>query len=286
MLDLADFLELADDGLDDGAFGEEEFLERRALDRFHVAPGFGDEPDAHFGQLCGHLFGDVALVASGQSVQFPEQFRYRVTIIGVAWRQAESHDLAPCVDHHMQLEAIKPAHGGLAALGNAFEGLVPVDALVAANPEGRAVDIIEPGLMAAFGFQEGAKGRKDPPLDLDKPIVGQQLGETAPHLARHAIQIEVLEVPVMAQVEQDHDGHDFARAHGKGALTFAVIAGQKIPLELREKSLAEIINFTENLFDGSHGTLHDWRESLKIEPTPINNPCESMTWKFLIPNPG
>lgn len=76
---------------------------------------------------------DIALVG----VHFVEQARDNATqslaIINIADRDPDGQQFALMVDHGMQLEAIKPAGGRFAALGDALETPVALNAQVVAN---------------------------------------------------------------------------------------------------------------------------------------------------------
>ena len=54
---------------------------------------------------------------------------------GVAGGDFQRHDLAFVVDHEVQLEAVEPAHAGLAACGEALEHLMAVNAAIVADGE-------------------------------------------------------------------------------------------------------------------------------------------------------
>jgi len=162
---------------------------------------FGDEIDPHFSQFRGHLFGDIALVTNRQSLQFLEQFGHWFAVISVTGCQAKSHQFTLGIDYNMQLEPKEPSHGGFASLGNTIKGLVLVDALITADFDGRAVDIIKSACMSRLGFHERTKRHKHTTLHLNEPIVGQQPRKAISHLSANTIKIEVFEITIMAQVK-------------------------------------------------------------------------------------
>ena len=72
----------------------------------------------------------------------------------------QGDDLMAGVEDEVQLEAEEPAHRGLAALGQTGEDLVPVDAMIVADRQGRGVDVIEPGLVPRWLRRKNTSGTK------------------------------------------------------------------------------------------------------------------------------
>jgi len=60
--------------------------------------------------------GKIALVAKELAKQHLDQARNGLAVIDIAGCEAEREQLTPIIDHQVQLEAIKPAGGGLAPL--------------------------------------------------------------------------------------------------------------------------------------------------------------------------
>ena len=78
---------------------------------------------------------DVALVGVEGAGQVLGHRVEHGAVGGVAGGDFQRHDLALVVDHEVQLEAVEPAHAGLAACGEALEHLMAVNAAIVADGE-------------------------------------------------------------------------------------------------------------------------------------------------------
>jgi hypothetical protein len=141
MLDLRDVFELISDGLDGGAFAEQELVGPVEQPIVHLFAQFGDElkPLGHQ-QLLGEWLREIAFIAKELAHQTCGQLRNRMPIIDIAWGQAKGQDLALIVDDQVQLEAKEPADRGLATCGAPFKHAMLVDACMVANSEWSGVD--------------------------------------------------------------------------------------------------------------------------------------------------
>jgi hypothetical protein len=156
MLDLRDVFELISDGLDDGAFAEQELVGPVEQPIVHLFAQFGDElkPLGHQ-QLLGEWLREIAFIAKELAHQTCGQLRNRMPIIDIAWGQAKGQDLALIVDDQVQLEAKEPADRGLAASSTASKHAMLVDACIVANSEWSGVDEADASTMAQLCVQIG-----------------------------------------------------------------------------------------------------------------------------------
>ena len=89
----------------------------------------------------------------------------------------QGDDLMAVVENEVQLEAEEPAHRGLAALGQTGKDLVPVNAMIIADRQGRGVDVIEPGPQVAD--EEDHQRHEDAFLQADEVLVARHAGKVA-----------------------------------------------------------------------------------------------------------
>jgi len=213
---------------------------------FHVAPHAGDQVDAVDKEYLGELLGDVALVGEALAEDGPEETlaAERLPVIHVGLCDGKAEDLPPVVDEDVELEAVEPAHGGLAHLGDAPEHPVSFDALVITDPDGGGVHERDARAAAhAAGFQEHGHGQKHALAQLHEAAVGDGAGELPLHVALHVEEVEVLKAPEAAQVKQQADCNHLALTHNGRAL------GGTAQQKRRGggvKFLAELIHKAEN----------------------------------------
>jgi len=79
-----------------------------------------------------------------------------MSIIEVARGHAERQDLALIIDHQVQLEAIKPAHRGLATSGTSIKDPMRVDAGVVADGKRGGVNEAHARTLTQLRMQIGA----------------------------------------------------------------------------------------------------------------------------------
>ena len=99
MLNLTDVFELIGDGLDDGAFAQEELIGPVEQPVVHLFAQLGDELEPLGDQqLLGQRLGQIAFVPKELAHQTFRELRNRFPIIDIARSQAERQDLALIVD--------------------------------------------------------------------------------------------------------------------------------------------------------------------------------------------
>jgi hypothetical protein len=98
VLDLADILELIDDGLDEGALAQEQAIGEGHKNVAHILAQFGDEPQpVAKEQLLSKRRRDVALVPKEASKESSGHARNGTTVICIPRGEAEGQQLAAII---------------------------------------------------------------------------------------------------------------------------------------------------------------------------------------------
>ena len=147
------------------------------------------------------MLGNITTIADELAGQALSQLRHRFAIIHVTGGNAEGQQFAPVIDDEMELEAVKPAHGGFAATGHLLEDLVAMNAAVVAHHQGRRIDKGDPGVLAPASVEIDAQRHQGGGNQGHKPIVTQKVGKLAPAVRTHLQQIKGLEVAVLRLME-------------------------------------------------------------------------------------
>src|SRR6185312_8902424 len=147
--------------------------------RLHVPADAGEQRQAATQQVFGQLLADIALVAEQLAGQVAGQRWDRRGVMDIAGGQLQGDDLIVVVEDEVQLEAEEPAHRGLATLSKTGEDLVPVDAMIVADRQGRGVDVIEPGPGPQVAEQEEHQRHEGTFLQGDEVFVTGQAGKVA-----------------------------------------------------------------------------------------------------------
>ena len=172
----------------------------------------------------------------------------RLAVINVAGGDHEIKELALLVADEVKLETEEPAHRALAPLGDAFESLMNMDALILAHPEWCAVHKTDAGAFAQKHLLD-EKGQRncDVLLQLHEAVVGHHLGEQVAEPSAHVLQIEMFQTPVAGIVEQDHDDHHFRLGKSAVPVIFTLLLLlYRVFCHHCIKKLAKIICHTEN----------------------------------------
>ncbi len=128
----------------------------------HLFAQLGDELEPLGDQqLLGQRLGQIAFVAKEFAHQTLRELRNRFPIIDVAWGQAERQDLALIVDHQVQLEAVKPAHRGLATSSTAIKDAMGVNAGIVADGKRSGVDEADASAATQLRVQVGDQWNED-----------------------------------------------------------------------------------------------------------------------------
>ena len=228
MFHLCDILQLVVDSLNDGPFSGKQSVRHTHDGSFHVAFELRYQLDAVNEEALEQFLSNVSFISDEFSV---EEFHKRLVVkrlavIYISRRDHEVEQFPLLVTDQVQLEPEEPAHGALPSLGNALERLVDVDTLIPAHPEWSAVyETNARALAQQYLLDEQCKGNGHLLLQLDKPVVGYQLGEQMPEVLRHMLQIEVLQAAIPRTMKQYHDQHDFCLGKRPVTVVWTLIRG-------------------------------------------------------------
>ena len=228
MLHLRDILQLVVDSLNDGPLSGKQPVRHTHDGSLHVALELRYELDAVNEEALEQFLANVSFIPDEFSV---EEFHKRLvvkrfSVIYISRCDHEVEQFPLLITDQMQLEPEEPAHGALPSLGNALERLVDVDTLIPAHPEWSAVyETNARALAQQYLLDEQCKGYGHLLLQLDKPVVGYQLGEEMPEMLRHILQIEVLQAAIPRTMKQYHDQHDFCLGKRPVTVIWTLIGG-------------------------------------------------------------
>lgn len=262
-IDLADVLDLVVDGLDQRPLAQQQLVEQRHEAVGHVFAEPRDELQILRQQGLEQGLGDVAL---GQPFG---QMRDGGAVVDVARRHLERQQLAPVVDHQVQLEAVKPAYRGLAAPGQLFEHLVAADAAVVADDDGGRVDEGDAGDRALTLLEVGAQRHQHRLRQRDHVRVAGQAGKLAPEMAAHFVQVVGLEATVLRLVEMHEDRHQLAGAQARGAPPLALPGRQLLSMPGGQEGFAKVVDVAkqgDEAGDVVHGQSRGLSEIPRIVP--------------------
>jgi len=97
----------------------------------------------------------------------------------------------------MELEAEKPSHGAFPALGDAFENLVNVNALVFAHTQRRTVHEADASAFAQKHLlDEDCQGNGYGALQFHEAVIGNNTWEEVAEVLADVLQIEMLEAAI------------------------------------------------------------------------------------------
>lgn len=140
------------------------------------------------------------------------------------------------VDDQMQLKPIEPAHGGFAALGDASEGLVVMDATVMTDLQRRGIDEGNAvGGSKPAPAQEDQKRHHSATHEFDEATVADQPRKLRMQMRPDMLEVIVFEGPVARQMKVHHDRHHFAQAEaGRFDSPSGSVAQQESPPKARK----------------------------------------------------
>ena len=158
VLNLRNVLELVEDGFDNGAFAQQEFIRPQEEARFHPPLDRGQQVHAERGQeLLGQGRRDIPFVGKELPKEGLCEFGDGLAVIGIARGEGHPQQLAAIIDDEVELEAKEPADRGFAACGQAFKDFMLGDPAIMAYGQRRGVDEggagIRPIALAQIGAQ-------------------------------------------------------------------------------------------------------------------------------------
>jgi hypothetical protein len=157
---LADVLHLILDGLNKGAFAEEQRVPPPHEPIVPVLADFRPEREALDKERILQGVGKIAPVAKELPKQPLRERWYRLAVIDMAWGQTTGQECPLIIANPVELTAIKPAHGGLAACRPARQAPMGPEAAMVAHRQGRRVDKRHAGTASLAGVQIAAQGHK------------------------------------------------------------------------------------------------------------------------------
>ena len=216
MLYLAYVLEFVINGLDDGAFPEQNLVIEVHQRVLHVSLELGDQVYVIDKEHLKEVLADVPPVCEelAEELLGEPPVLQRLPVIDIARSELPTDDLAPVVDDQVQLEAIEPAHRALALGRPPLHRLVLLLALDVAGDQRRGVyDGNTRALAQGACLQEQQQMEGNLRLALHETVVGDGVWELLAHVLAYVTEIKRLEVTEMTCVEQHEYGHDLAVGH-------------------------------------------------------------------------
>ena len=216
MFHLTDVFEFIVDRFYNGPFPQHDFIVQGHQAVFHVVADSGYQMYAPGEQYLDQFPGDLALVPK----EFPEDVLQEslilqgIPVINVCLGYGKVKYLSLVVYHDVELEPIKPAHCRLPNRRGFPEHPVPFDALVLAHPDrGRIHERNALTSSQTAGFEKYGRWRNDRLAKFNEAVVGYGARVFVLHVPLNIEEIEVLEAPKAAQVEECADGDHFALGH-------------------------------------------------------------------------
>ncbi len=248
VFNLAQVLELVDDRLNDRAFLKQQTIRDRHQLVGHALFKPGDQLQSALEEHLEERAGDIPAVAEefAQDVLGELLHQRQLPVVDVAGRAHDGHQIAPVVDDQVQLKAVEPAHRRFAALGDAPERLVAVDASVVADlqrcgiDKGNAVGRPEPAPA-----QEHQQRGHCPTHELDEAAVADQPRELGTQMLTDVLEVIILEGPVSRDMKVHHECHHLAQTEaGRFDPLGGAVRQQASPPEAR-KGFTKIVDGTE-----------------------------------------
>ena len=216
VLYLAYVLEFVINGLDDGAFPEQDLVIEVHQRVLHVPLEFRDQVYVIDKEHLKEVLANVSPVSEEFAEEFlgePPVLKW-FPVIDIARRELPLYDLAPVVDDQVQLEAVEPAHRALALGSPSLHRPVLFLALDVAGHQGCGVyDGYARALAKSTGLEEQQQVEAHLCLTLHEAVVGEPVGELTLHVLADIAKVEGLQVAEMTCVEQHEYGHDLAVGH-------------------------------------------------------------------------
>jgi hypothetical protein len=192
--DLTDILELIDDGLDEGAFAQEQLVGEGHEDVVHVIAQFGDQQEALLEEeTLGEGLRDVAFVAKDLAKEPMDQAWNGLSVVEIAGSAAEREQFPTIIDDKMELEAVEPAHRGLAATRVQAKDAVLLDASWMADGQGGRVDEADPRARPSLEVQIDCQGRQVTGHEVDEARVAHHLRELVAQVDQDVLAVDPLE---------------------------------------------------------------------------------------------
>src|SRR5262249_45915982 len=158
-------------------------------------------------------------------------------IIHVARSEAEGEQLTTIIDHQMQLEAVEPAHRGLATSGVDAEDAVLRDPGGMADGERGGVDEADPRTLPELRVQVNGQGDQIAWHEGHEAGVTQQPRKLLVQVEQDVLGVESLERAIPRLLEEDQNSEDLGGMQPRCAASLACAAAQQFTLPLRFEAL-------------------------------------------------
>jgi len=122
----------------------------------------------------------------------------------------------------MDFEAVEPARAGLATLGQLPEDLVRLDPQVVADLDRGRVNEGDACARSETRVQESGQRPEGLALQLDEPLVADQVWEFFPQKSADVLPVVGLQVAEAGGLKKDNNRHDFAQAQGRYPMAMAL----------------------------------------------------------------
>src|SRR5215469_4062448 len=172
-------LDMTDDSFGHVAGVEQEFVDQRHGQGFHVLAHFGQQHQTPFEQGRGALFAEIALVAEELAGEVSGELLHRRAIVDIAGGELDRHDCIAVIEYQMELEAEAPAHRGFTACGQASEGFISADAAVMAHRQRGRVNVIDASSLSQATEQKTQPQGQHVWLERHKPLITRHLWNIA-----------------------------------------------------------------------------------------------------------
>lgn len=250
MFNMAYVLQFVVDRLNDGSLPKHYLVIKVHQRVLHILPDFCDQMYVVHEEALEEILADVSPVGKELSKEpLRELFVFqRFAVVAIPRCELPLYDFTLVVDDQMKLETIKPSHRAFPFLSPSRHGLVHVHPLDMAGHQRRGVyDGDARTLAQSARMEEQQQVEADLGLTFHETVVGDNLREFLAHVLTDIAQIERLQIPEVAGVKQDEDGHDFAVGHAPGTVAMVLPRDRNSAfLQFRLKIFAEFVEKTKN----------------------------------------
>src|SRR6266508_1815997 len=169
-------------------------------------------------------------------------------IIHIARCNLASQEFTTLINDQMQLEAIKPAHRTLAALGELSKHLVSMYPMVITNQQGGGVNEGKSVTAPVQALQISAQRSQYRRHQDHKTLITHQFRKLASQMLTDMFGVIGFEISVLRLMKTNNNRHDFTDTQLSCALTFSTFVSQQFSLPEWQKALAKII-YTHKQFE-------------------------------------
>lgn len=236
VFNLHEMLELIEHGFEQGTASQDNLLMQQQQAIGHVPFEVRHQAElARAEQFTREWLREVALVAKQAPPETLSEFGDWPPVIDVARRELAGEQLAMMVDHDMQLEAIKPAHGGFSALRQVAEDAVLPNTAVVTDCQRGRIHERQPAAMAQAGLEVGTERANRGWHQFHKALIADRVWKLTVEMAEHIPQVIGFEVAKAHLVEVDQDRQEFAHRQLAGTLPKSLAMGAQLSVPFGQK---------------------------------------------------